>query len=447
MAETSHPFSIKRMLAEFSATNKRQFAHDRSKSVGGSEVGQCLRKTWLTKKGHAAGFEPDADFEQSSGATDRGTVYENEIWAPAMKAHRPVGSKLLFAGDQQETLRDGDLTVTPDGLFVNLPRDCLAHLGIPDIGGQYGRDDDEFGCLAVECKTIDPRVNLRGKPKAENEFQVKAQLGAIRAATRLRPNFGIISYTNASFMDDVQEFVVPFDAAIYDVAKKRAALIFATCDPKKLAPEGKLYGSNDCDYCAFKSACNQITLGSIPAEPVEPDLAALPVDLDARFEDLARQVATQQEAQDLAERGKKLAQQAIKDLLREAGRPRVTTAMLSKISWAPQAGRKSYDMEALGAACEKAGIDLSDFESIGASFDRLNVVVYSPDEVADKRAAEAAETAARADRERERAEKAAAKEAERLEKERVKAEKAAAKEVEKLAKAASKSGASVPPIN
>ena len=96
-----NPFSIKDMLTAFSAANKRTFAHDRTKSVGGSDVGQCIRKTWLGKHIATHGFTPDEDFVQSSGATDRGSVYENEVWAPALKAHRPEGAKLLFAGGRR----------------------------------------------------------------------------------------------------------------------------------------------------------------------------------------------------------------------------------------------------------------------------------------------------------------------------------------------------------
>ena len=415
-------FSIKSMLAAFSAANKRQFAHDRSLSVGGSEVGQCLRKTWLTKKGEAHGFERDDDASQSSGATDRGSVYEAEVWAPALHHHRPAGSKLLFAGDFQETLHDGLLSVTPDGLFVNLPRDCLAHLGISDIGGQFGNDDDDFGCLTAECKTKDPRVNLRGKPKAENEFQVHSQIGAIRAKTKYRPLFGVISYTNASFFDDVEEFAIGFDPAIYEAAKKRAAVVFDTYDPARLSPEGKIYGANDCNFCAFKTACAQISCGAIPPEPaIIPKLSP---DIDARVEDLARQVATMRDAEEEASRGKNLASEQLKILLRDLQLPRVQTGMLSKVSWSAQSGRKSYNMDRLREDLTAKGIDIADYETTGAAFDRLNVTVYTADEVADKKEAEAAKAAARADLERERAEKAAEKEAERIAKEAAKAEKA-----------------------
>lgn len=432
-----NPFSIKDMLTAFSAANKRTFAHDRTKSVGGSDVGQCIRKTWLGKHIATHGFTPDEDFVQSSGATDRGSVYENEVWAPALKAHRPEGAKLLFAGDRQETLHDGFLSATPDGLFVNLDRACLSERGIPDIGAQVDDGAESFGCLVVECKTIDPRVNLKGAPKPEHAFQCQVQMGLIRSRTRYRPRFAIISYTDASFLDQVQEFVVAWDPAIYRAAQERADAIMTETDVTRLHPEGKWSPhARECEHCSFKTACADISISVIPARTeAEPVLSP---EHDEQIEFLARQIATQTEAADLADRGKKIAQQRLRDLLREAGVSRATTSSLSKISWSPQAGRKIYDMDAIEAVLVEKGVELADFEKNGASFDRLSVTVYSADEIADKRAAEAAEQAAREDRERERAEKAAARAEEDAAKQRDREEKAAAKEAERQAKAAEK---------
>lgn len=430
-------FSIKAMLAAFSAANKRTFAHDRTKSVGGSDVGQCLRKTWFNKHVATHGFQCDEGFEQSSGATDRGSVYEDEVWAPALRAHRPAGSKLLFAGENQETLHKGLLSATPDGLFINLNRDCLfEQFGIADIGPQSITIDPDtgeitdispYGCLVAECKTIDPRVNLKGEEKAEHGFQVNVQCGLIRAGTKYRPNFGVITYTNASFLDDVKEFLITYDPAVFAAAEARAALVMSEKDPSRIQPEGKWSKhAKECKYCSYTEACAAVSIRSIPGMPANKEDAApvLTAEQEATLDHLARQVATQADAEDLAERGKKIAQQKVRDYLREIGTNRASLSTFTKISWAAQSGRTNYDMDAVADFVAKAGGDMADFEKPIASFDRLNVTVYSADEVADKLAAEAAETAAREQREQERAEKAAAKESERLAKEEAKAEKA-----------------------
>ena len=109
---------------------------------------------------------------------------------------------LHYAGRRQRTFRSGYLSATPDGILDGLPRDALAYLRVPDIGPS--------GCIVVDLKTVDPRINL-SEPKPAHVFQIQVQLGLVREQTRFQPAYGLLSYVNASFFDDVVEFAIKFD--------------------------------------------------------------------------------------------------------------------------------------------------------------------------------------------------------------------------------------------
>ena len=55
--------SIKSMLDAHVAANGKTWEHDRDLTVGASEVGQCLRKTWFAKNG----VDPDRSEERRVG--------------------------------------------------------------------------------------------------------------------------------------------------------------------------------------------------------------------------------------------------------------------------------------------------------------------------------------------------------------------------------------------
>src|SRR5262249_27628317 len=157
-------------------------AHNRSRTVGASEIAQCARRVFFKKNGTAA----DPGYKDTWGAVTRGSVFENEFWKPAMR--RAFGDRLHLAGGQQKTFVDGRLSATPDGLVTGLARNALKHLGICDIGPD---------CVLVECKTIDAREQLTSA-KPEHVFQVNVQLGLVRSKTQWKPNYAVISYTDAS---------------------------------------------------------------------------------------------------------------------------------------------------------------------------------------------------------------------------------------------------------
>ena len=324
--------SIKSMLDAYVAANGKTWAHDRDLTVGASEVGQCLRKTWFTKNG----VDPDPDYLDRYGAKLRGDLIENHHWEPGIRAQLPDGVALLFAGSEQKTLVDGYLSATSDGLLVGVSPDALSHHGVDDIGGDS---------LVVECKSIDPRVSLKDA-KAEHEFQVHCQMGLIRHCTEYRPNFALISYTDASFLDDVTEFAIAFDPHIYAAAKVRATRVMTADTSLDLPPEGKL-------------------AGAIP-EDREP--------LGGNALTALKTLVTEEQAaraeKDATARRHAEAQERIKQFLREH-RTRKVEGDNWSVTYFPVKGRLSLDRKAV----EAAGIDLSPFETPGDPGERLTIKV------------------------------------------------------------------------
>jgi hypothetical protein len=205
---------IAEALASYANATARVF-EDRAQSVGASEVGQCGRRIfWLKNEDDPAHSAPrDSDYEDTWGARTRGSVFEAHFWEPALR--RRFGNNLLYAGADQQTLTSEFLSATPDGLLIDLPRDALAALGIADIGPDRS--------LLVECKTSDPRAAFDAV-KPEHAFQAQCQLGLIRELTKHRPDYALISYSDASFWNEGREFAVGFDETIFHQREDTRAL-------------------------------------------------------------------------------------------------------------------------------------------------------------------------------------------------------------------------------
>lgn len=342
--------SIKAMLHSYAASLTKNWSHDRLNTVGASEIGQCLRKTWFAKNEQPQ----DAGYVDRYGARLRGDIIEAHYWVPGLLSSLPDGVRLLYTGREQRTLVDGYLSATPDGIMVGLDADCLAHMGVPDIGGD---------CLAVEAKSIDPRVDLKIE-KPEHSFQVQAQIGLIRHATEHQPAYALISYVDASFLDDIREFAVAFEPSIYDAAKQRARRVMTEINPLALPPEGKLSGGQECKYCAWSSHCAAVTvMGMPPASDVKlGDNAAATL---KALRDAERRLA---EEKDTTETEHAAAREAVKEFLRANGVRRYTGDDWA-VSWSSVKGRETVDLKAV----EAAGIDLSPFRKVGDPADRLTV--------------------------------------------------------------------------
>lgn len=333
---------IKETLAEYAKTLSKIWEHDRTKTVGASEIGQCARKiNWLKTE-----RKPDEDNSDEYGGMLRGTMMETYFWVPAMR--KRYGKDLLMAGDEQKTLISGKLSATPDGLVVNQPLDALKEFGIKDLKGD---------CFVVECKTIDPRVNLT-EEKSEHAHQVQVQLGLIREKTKYKPTYAVISYMDASFWHEVAEYVVEYDPEIYENAKARATSILA--DVKHPA-EGWILGGKECEYCTFTRQC-----GIIRKSMPEKEAAADP-QFVAEIIDLCTDYSVAKDEAKQAESRVRAAAEKIKERLRDKSVRKIKGV----VSWSPVKGRTTYDVEEM----RKNGIDVDAYATTGEASERLQVLI------------------------------------------------------------------------
>jgi hypothetical protein len=345
---------MKPILSKHMESLQRIFK-DRHLSVGASEIGRCARMIWYAKHHPAA-----KAVEESFGASHRGNMIEAHTVVPALRRH--YGSLILYSGKDQKSFIDGVNSATPDGLLINQPKDLLAEFGIKDIGKDR--------CILIEIKSIDPRIQLRG-PKKEHARQANQQLGVIRATTEHRPENCLIMYVNASFMDEVTEFVVPFDAGLYKLQKQRAERILEAKTAREMQPEGWIKGGKECDLCGFAKACIELRSNLPPESAGKPDPQIV-----AEIKELAlaeRELDTK--ASDLEE-AKREIQIQIKDRLREKGLRGIKESDLT-VSWYPIKPRITYDMDALKSAAAEAKFNIVPFEKIGEAGDGLRITVKS----------------------------------------------------------------------
>lgn len=344
---------IRELLHAYGSNLRRQFAHDRLNTLGSSEAGRCARASAFAK----LEVPPDPDFVESWGAALRGSVIEDSFWVPGLRANLPPGAQLRFAGDEQQTLVDGYLSATPDGLITGLPPGCLSDLGVADILAD---------CLLVECKSIDPRASLKSA-KPEHVFQVQVALGLMRRSTEYMPEYALISYIDASFWDRVYEFPVRFDSRVYDAAIERARAIMAASDPGDLAPEGKIAGGAECRYCAWSQQCIGVTIASVPESGAR--LGANAAAELKSLRDAERKLAASAEETEFT---RAATQEAIKQFLRAAG-VRGHKGDDWSVQWTVTKGRQSIDQAALLEAAKHAGIKTDEFRREGKPAERLTV--------------------------------------------------------------------------
>jgi hypothetical protein len=341
---------LREVMDEHAASLNRAWSHDRSKTIGASEIGACARKVFATKfQGTKKGVKPDEEWTDQWGARVRGTIMENAFWAPAMKAR--FGDNLVFAGAEQKTMKLGYLSATPDALIINQPRDALASLGIPDMGSD---------CFMAEAKSIDPRTNIV-EAKTENFFQTQVQMGLMRETSEYKPNYNVLTYSDASFWNEVIEFPIEFDPNIYQAAKDRATTIMTAENFSEMPPEGWIAGGKECSFCPFVKACG-VERRSVPRE----NKAASPQFI-AEIADYARQANTIKQLLLNAEKQERELEQLIKDRMREKGVRRIQNV----VNWYPVAGQHRYSATKMKERLIELGEDPEDFATDGEPSDRL----------------------------------------------------------------------------
>jgi hypothetical protein len=344
--------------------NQKVWDHDRASSMGASEAFACLRQTWFKKHGNEKnGYLKDPDAKSSWGAMERGNLIEDHWVVPVLRSQLPPKVKLDFEGDNQVTFVYGKNSATPDGLYAGLARDALA---------KYGIDDLESDCALIEVKSIDPRTTLN-EEKTIHHGQAQVQMGIINAFADqgkhpYRPQYCVILYIDASFLDQITVFVVKYDKNVFKAAQNRAKRLFEIKDPAMIPAEGKL--NEGCTYCEFKRACAKVSKEDIP----EDDKFKNKVDSDEldRLYELAQLEREADSDEKAAKARKGELREEIKQIMRDADTRKAKDEELGfSISWVWQKGKTTYDHDAMVAA----GIDLEPFKKEGDGFEKMTVTV------------------------------------------------------------------------
>lgn len=342
------------------AERAKVWEHDRSLTVGASEVFNCMRQNAFKKLSPELAEEPE-EADPEWGHTERGNLVENEFVVPSLKSM--FGEEnCLFMGAAQKTFIDGRLSATPDGVVIGLPRDALADYGIEDIG--------ESEAIATEVKSFgsDYAAPKKDKatglyiPKPRHQGQNIVQMGLLRRKTNYFPDVGVVLYVNPVNLKDIRPATVRYDDAVYTRAKNRAESIFVPGKtPADFAAEG-LITKKDCQYCDFCSACHDIEMARFP-DKIVPAKNISANDL-TEIEHEARVVAALRAKMKEVEEEKKIKETSLKDKLFDIGTTKVAGDGWS-VSISKNAGRKSLDKEKLVA---DTGVDLDDYMKTGDDY-------------------------------------------------------------------------------
>lgn len=339
---------------------QKVWKHDRSTTLGGSEVFNCIRQLGFEKRHKEWGIEPDPDFSQSWGAMQRGNIIEDHYVVPAMRVGLPPdGITLEFAGEDQETLVKGRNSATPDGLLCDIPTDRDVMIKYRDKVIFIGRVPS--GCIGFEIKSIDPRATLE-EEKAKHHGQSQVGMGLMRELTDWKPDHWIILYIDASFLDNVTPFVVDYDPEIYRAAQTRAEIVWSAKGPMELTPEGKF--DKGCDTCRWRTACTEAILSAYAKTDQEP---IDPFELEEFSPLVVQYLALKEQSETAATAFKEVGQQ-IKDLLLARKKNKIKGDKWG-ITWSTVKGKKTYDVSAM----QEDGIDVTKYEKVGLAFDKLIV--------------------------------------------------------------------------
>lgn len=350
-------------LDAYAVSINRFDPNDRVHTVGASDVGQCERKVYWTKNlgDPDYGAPTDPDYIDSYGAKLRGTMFENYFWAPALKVR--YGDRLLFAGKAQQTFMSGYLSATPDGMLTQLTEDERATVCAMGPAISYSIVGTE---VMLECKTYDPRTNL-AEAKTENVFQTHVQMGLVRETTEYKPTHSILSYSDASWWNEGKEFVIPFDPAIYENAKVRAARIMTARSAEEMQPEGYIAGGKECEYCPFTRACG-VERRRVPDDKL---LASIDPQFIAEITDKARAIKNMEAMVESDEKMLRKAQLELKERLREKKVRKVPGV----VTWSAVKGKAGWDNAAIREAARQHGIDLLPFATEGEPSDRFQITL------------------------------------------------------------------------
>lgn len=354
-------FSTSEMLTTYLKSTpyrKSWSGHDRSDTIGASEIGLCARRVWLDKQDTA----PDPNFVQDWGAAERGNSAENWVVAGfeyALKQNPGAGISLIWTGDNQQTLVEGAQSATPDGLFIGQSIEVLCPVANAVVS---------VSCLYNEIKSIDPRAfDYLTKPKQSHVLQVTQGMDLVRRLTPHKPEYAVITYVDASFFSNQKEWIVKFDQAVADGLRERAVELMHDFGLNEQPwPEGMIAGGDECGWCPYKQQCNAYNVDRI--KRYNKVLDTLPADVDSH---LAELVAMRTEANTLGDKWTKLRKefdQKIIDVMDQVGASKI------KRSWG---GLTRYEMSSPPVIdddkLKALNISRADITKPGAPYARLNV--------------------------------------------------------------------------
>jgi len=354
------PFVIdfKKVFDDYMKQNEKVWVHDRSTTIGASEAFNCMRQLVCEKRGKELGVEPDEDYEERWGAIERGNLIENYFVVPAMQ-FLPPPLRAEFVGGDQYTHVLSRNSATPDGLITDVPTDR-------PIVVKYG--EDEFlipqtptGCIGLEIKSIDPRAHL-DEERTKHMYQSQIGMGIIREVTDWKPEYWIILYIDAAWLDNIRPFVVTYDPDIYTTAKKRANDVWRFTKIAEAVPEGKMDGG--CKYCRWKRACGQSLVDehkNFKKDEINPILLK-------QLEPLVSAALKKKEAAEAAAQEHEAAKARVKDWLTEHKYSKAGTEAWT-ISWFTVEGRDALDKKAM----IEDGIDPKKYMRKGAPYDTLKI--------------------------------------------------------------------------
>lgn len=197
---------------------------DRSKYVGASDVGQCLKKSYLEKTiGREFSLEELVVFQRGHNA-------ENIV---------ELGLNNHPAKDKYKYYKQVETNGNKEFSFMK------SHI---DFVVEWPKE-----LVVLECKSISsPLPN--NKPRESWLFQVALQIEQLRHTAKKPINRAIIVVVDVN-TGQMQEFNIPYSKTHIDIANKRAKTLWSAME-NNIEPKGEI--SDLCGFCAFKSECDAL---------------------------------------------------------------------------------------------------------------------------------------------------------------------------------------------
>lgn len=307
---------LEKGIKAYSKKNTLDTLGDRSTYIGSSDIGQCPRKVYLSKK------SPVEHTLQQEIIFARGHNAE-QIIASAM-----VGNGINFE-EQVEAIGTGDKA------FIRTHIDFLIKSGKEMV--------------VVECKSTGA---VPSEPYASWIFQVQLQMGLLREGNPpIDCNRAVIVVVNVNTGENTA-FDVPFDETLYQMAINKAKLHWEALQ-SDTEPMGKV--ESLCAFCPYKANCPALHQGC----------DELPLDLE---QDAVEFVAIQSQVKALSKTADSL-KAKLSDFMGTVGLKKVKVGEHS-ISYTQMNGRSGIDTKALQTAYPDI---FEEFKTVGKPYPVLKI--------------------------------------------------------------------------